>query len=153
MLAGEYAVLQGHTALACTVDARIQATIEPAAKSSLSSDLWDAPIDLAADAVNEEQQPLVSYVKQCRTDGQAFHLRVTSEFPVTYGIGSSSAVGLASTAAINHFFDDHDDWLPAKVHQTQRQWQKRASGYDIATQYSGGVVFFKNAVISTWPVS
>lgn len=152
MLAGEYAVLKGEPALACTISDRLTATIEPSDNTLLHSNLWKRDVNLATASEQEEMKPLAHCVTECIGDDKVdpFRLSIDSDLEVSYGVGSSSAFRLATAAAITAFRNrtrtfEELKWTPVKLsHRIQREFQSKASGYDIATQFRGGIIEFRN---------
>ncbi len=85
-----------------------------------------------------------------KIDGGALH--VISELDVRFGLGSSSALYLGVFGACGAMAgawgqnpgSDQPNWqIPRLAMKLQHTLQKRASGYDIATQFLGGMVEFQ----------
>lgn len=174
MLAGEYAVLGGGTALSVAVGRYLTVKIVGASSdnrdfacSRVHSDLWDKPGVVAAGAVAADypDAPLlaaVAHAMQCYKV-HAAQVDVTSELTVSYGIGSSSALRLGVLMAFSaaasrlrgHSLSAAGAWQCAReALRLQRQAQTQASGYDLATQLSGGLCQFRaGADFEHWPES
>jgi hypothetical protein len=174
MLAGEYAVLGGGMALAVAIERYLTVQITGASSGDqgftfckVHSDLWAKPAVVAADTVAADypDAPLLAAVAHAMQyyKMNAAQVDVTSELTVSYGIGSSSALRLgvmmAFSAAASRLKGDalsaDDTWQCARqALRLQRQAQTHASGYDLATQLSGGLCQFKaGADIDHWPES
>lgn len=179
MLAGEYAVLAGGRALAASLDCWLQARLEPSSNLGLrvSSNLWREPrnIDPYADPEQWKDTPLLHAVAAAaRHHGiTSAALHIDSAIEVSYGIGSSSALRLAVCMAMataakvwphqaapsnTYPYDINSsdgEWQAARMAVAlQRAAQGSASGYDVATQFVGGLVSFQGAeAIEAWPGS
>lgn len=151
MLWGEYAVLEGHPAVALCFDARIRCTAVQSARRGVH---FDSPSLLGArnPVFIEELEgprpkelellwPLLSEAVVA-VDGIA--LKFHADFPHTWGLGSSSASSLAAVAAVYTVMGTPftNATLFDRVRRLQRRLQGAASGYDAATQLLGGAVRF-----------
>ncbi len=157
MLAGEYAVLLGGRALAVTLDKRLAVTAaaRPAGFGArVTSDLWPEPRMLSDAALGvgrtTDGDPLLTAVAYGLKLFGLIDVEITvdSELRVSYGIGSSSALRLAVLLALNELSPPgaRYSYLDTARHAwlLQRDAQSLASGYDIATQLTGGLVEFRN---------
>lgn len=157
MLAGEYTVLFGGRALALTLDKRLSVTVttrRPGSGTHVSCELWPDPRILPDVARlsgrSADGDPLMSAVayglKLFEMDDVA--VSVQSDLRVSYGIGSSSALRLGVLLALNELapVGMRLAYLDAARHAwiLQRDSQALASGYDLATQLTGGLVTFRN---------
>ena len=154
MLAGEYSVLRGGHALAATLDRgmTVSVTWDPkAAFWEIYSDLWTEP-KLIHDDHTPQTDILCRAVQFAakRTGMHGGRVTITSDLDVSYGVGSSSALRLGVCGAFFALqkleeFKDHEglprDALTA-AWQLQSEAQGLASGYDIVTQFVGGLVEF-----------
>lgn len=150
MLFGEYAVLEGHPAVALCLDKRIRCT----ASAEGEGITFDAP-DLLGDRGPITSRDMTAppdpalrllwpLIQQVMPMLGGLRLRFDAEFPATWGLGSSSASSLAAVAAVQRLLG-HDFsavQLFEVVRWLQQQVQGEASGYDAATQLTGGVVRF-----------
>ncbi len=146
MLFGEYAVLEGHRALAQCFDRRISCTVERGGDrlQLLAPGVFEPAIDLPAEvlasgACPDERLALLWPVLTRHLSGGA-RLVFDAGFPPTWGLGSSSASSLAAAAAlagpgVERFYE---------VRDAQRALQGAASGYDAATQLLGGAVAYRD---------
>ena len=146
MLFGEYAVLEGHRALAMCVDRRIRCEVRRGGdRLALSAaGVFEPPIDLPSEVLASPDCPdprlaLLWPILRTHLDGGA-ELRFEATFPPTWGLGSSSASTLAAAAALAgvsaaRFVEARD---------AQRALQGAASGYDVATQLLGGYVAYRD---------
>jgi len=146
MLFGEYAVLEGHRALAMCLDRRISCRVERGGGrlSVRAPGVFEPSIDLPAGVLDSSACPdprlqLLWPLLRSHRDGAGLSLEFTADFPPTWGLGSSSASTLAAAAALAgpnpEIFGD--------VLLAQRALQGSASGYDVATQLLGGFVLYR----------
>ncbi len=168
MLAGEYAVLSGHRALAMSVGRYLDVTVEKGASAyTVSSSIWPGKIyDLDHAPEDLRASPLFQTASWARSQMNlpAFHLDVRSGIRIEDGIGSSSALRLGMLLALHAFNRQGEDKNPLDI-SPKEQWklakaawqlqlasQKKASGYDIATQLMGGLTSMKPQLsASNWP--
>lgn len=157
MIFGEYAVLEGHPALAMCLDRRIACEAEAVpggdALELQSKAILAAPIQVPLAQLEQEAAPrealsLLWPVLRAHAPRDAgLRLRFDAEFPPTWGLGSSSASTLAAAAALRSLAGL--DWggraIFTEVLAAQRQLQGAASGYDVATQLLGGFVAYEDA--------
>lgn len=154
MLAGEYVVLRGGHALAVTVDRKM--TIDVKIDSSINkwiikSNIWDTPKEVN-DFKAPQSDPLCRAVQASAKRHSLYGGEVTiqSDIEIADGIGSSSALRLGICAAFQLLKNDRDTSRPTGIAldcvkqawALQTENQGSASGYDIATQYVGGLVEF-----------
>ena len=154
MLAGEYAVLRGGHALAVTVDRSmtVAVTFDPAAFSWIvKSNIWEEPREIS-DLSTPHSDPLCRAV-QASAKRHSLHggtVEIQSTIDIADGIGSSSALRLGVCSAFHLLKHDRDPKRPSGIPldcvlqawALQAENQGTASGYDIATQYAGGLVEF-----------
>ncbi len=152
MLAGEYAVLRGGHALAATLDCglSVKVTWEPqAAQWDIVSDLWDAPRQVIDDRTPQTDLlcRAVQYAAK-RTGLHGGRVEISSGIEVRHGIGSSSALRLGVCAAFMALRDNPQEVTKVSSDAVYTAWQLQsegqgiASGYDIVTQYAGGLIEF-----------
>lgn len=154
MLAGEYAVLRGGHALAVTLSCGMNVKVSwdnHAAHWEILSNLWSEP-----KFVYDDHTPQVDMLcravqfaaKRCGMHGG--RVEVSSDIEIKHGIGSSSALRLGICTAFYVLKNGIDTSRPGGVPldavnaawQLQSEGQGVASGYDIATQFAGGLVEF-----------
>lgn len=154
MLAGEYAVLEGGRALACTVDKTLRVKVQPRSdnKIQLGSELWGASYFEDALPESLKTSPLATTTLWAAAEYQlgGVDVWVDSDIRVEDGFGSSSALRLALLMALKalqlkpvseHGIPEDMSWsLARKAWQLQLHEQSSASGYDVATQLAGGCV-------------
>ena len=150
MLFGEYAVLEGHPAVALCMNARIRCTAVPGGGQvhfdapSLLGDRGPIATDVLASPPDPALELLWPLITEAYLAFDGIALRFDAEFPHTWGLGSSSASSLAAIAAVWTLMDR--DRVPESLFATVRRFQRRlqgaASGYDAATQLLGGAVRF-----------
>lgn len=144
MLAGEYAVLQGSRCLSATVGARLTLDVSPSDLFRVRSNLWPAEIILDE---RFSAEPLLDSLKANARihDVPSALVEVRSELDVSYGLGSSSAVRLASHLGLLAYSKQAIEFGPQSLWNAARdEWQLQskqqgfASGYDLVTQVHGG---------------
>jgi mevalonate kinase len=148
MLCGEYAVLQGATSLAATVDSWLTVSIEDDPQRLVSSDLWPHRIQLdKADSDHVQREPLLQSSLLAAPKDHGFHVHVASDLAVEHGLGSSSALRLGVHLGFRAWqkqplpLSEAEAWSAAEqAWQEQLQQQSFASGYDTVVQLTGGLV-------------
>jgi mevalonate kinase len=154
MLAGEDAVLRGGHALAATLDCGMNINVEwqnHSADWEIHSNLWSEP-----KFVHDDHTPQIDMLcravqfaaKRCGMHGGK--VTVSSDIEIKHGIGSSSALRLGICAAFfalkNGPDENRSGGIPIEAvnaaWQLQSEGQGVASGYDIATQFAGGLLEF-----------
>lgn len=168
MLAGEYSVLSPlGSALALTTTPRLTLECEavPAAKPrlTLTSAYWTQPLEVSlidqpssAESAAEtwyEQVARAAFKRSFAQLEQPYHvtLAVDRSLDISFGLGSSSALTLASFAALASAAETAQDsaaepkseLLQAAYQMVARsnaQGEPLASGYDLVTQWHGGLV-------------
>ncbi|WP_132317093.1 hypothetical protein [Pseudobacteriovorax antillogorgiicola] len=156
MLAGEYAVLEGSPSLSLAVkkELRCTARLSDFHKTVIRSDIWSEPLILDEALSKEPNNPLLDTVRWACKEWSLPPLEITiaSDIQVSDGLGSSSAVRLASLAAMAALTGRQEQpWDLARLcWDQQRQEQGFASGYDFVTQVQGGLVAFYPDY-SCWP--
>lgn len=146
MLFGEYAVLEGHRAVAMCLDRRISCRVERGGGrlAVRAPGVFEPAIDLPAAALDSAVCPdprleLLWPLLRRHSDSTGLCLDFSAEFPPTWGLGSSSASGLAAAAALS----GPTPAIFGEVLAAQRALQGQASGYDVATQLLGGFVLYR----------
>ena len=151
MIAGEYSVLFGGQALAYTVDTylELEASVSDDQHFHISSEYWDDECvveNLQDLVVPSVQKPLIHALAHAqKTFGNdPLKICVHSKLDRSAGMGTSSAVILAACAASQMFGQrgDLNDCAPVAI-QVQKSLQGHASGYDILTQFHGGLVLIQ----------
>ncbi len=160
MLSGEYAVLAGGEALAATVDAQMLVRVDTMGRDvaenaavEIHSDLWQQVWQSSRQALLHEQEhlsePLLATVARGLELFQLPGAKITinSQLKLAYGIGSSSAMRLGVLVGMAHLHQHKVAMTNSAqlecMQQSfllQKSQQKYASGYDVITQYCGGLV-------------
>lgn len=154
MLAGEYSVLRGGHALAATLNygMTVNVTWDPrAAFWEIYSNLWQEPKIIHDD--HTPQTDILCRAVQFAAKKTGMHggrVTIDSDLDISFGVGSSSALRLGVCGAffaLQKWNDIKDnDCLPREAltsaWQLQSEAQGLASGYDIVTQFVGGLVEF-----------
>ena len=146
MLFGEYAVLEGHRALAMCLNRRISCSVRRGGDGLqiVAPGVFEPSVDLPLERL-EETEPgdhrlgLLWPLLRAHADGEGLRLEFSADFPPTWGLGSSSASSLAAAAALAGLGPERF----GEVLSAQRALQGGASGYDVATQMLGGFVLYR----------
>lgn len=162
LLAGEYAVLDGHPALSMAVDRYLTVTLTKKSEGgwTLASDLWPTTRSLneaTAQDISSEPFFQVADFAQHQFALPHAHCTITSELDIRFGLGSSTALrlGVLLAAAALHqnlkALDAHTTLEAAALaFRMQRVQQSFASGYDVLTQALGGVILW-TPDYQNWP--
>ncbi len=149
MLFGEHAVLNGMQALCCAVDQRIRASLSPREDDEIhlySAQLGDCIMTLESFEIRAPFEFVLTAIDQYRSKIRSgFDLKIESEFSSTMGLGSSSAVTVATIGALVQ-------WLrlaptPMELFRSAKEVivrvQGMGSGADVAAAVYGGVVAYR----------
>lgn len=154
MLAGEYSILAGGSCLAATVNAAMKVGIHHLDGGiEVSSEFWGATRTFAdhADLVAAAQrEPLLAVLAEALTPFRGAYrgiaVDVDKGIDVTSGFGSSSALSLGVFVGVSKLLDPAFapghvlEYCAPRAIAWQRKRQAMASGYDVVTQCTGGVV-------------
>jgi len=158
MLFGEHAVLQGQQALCCALDQRIWVTLTPRRDRwvELSSSLGKDLIDLDSFVVRPPFEFVLTAVNRYRSQmSHGFSLSIHSEFSSTMGLGSSSAVTVATVATLWQCLgitrSAKELFLESK--SVVLQMQGVGSGADVAAAVYGGVVAYRAEPLVIQPLT
>lgn len=168
MLIGEHAILHGQPCIACAVEQRIHVSLSALHQPVLQVDSalaqYEQPLTELSD--HPELTFVLAAVRSCLPDlqqvaagGQGLHVKIESEFSHQVGLGSSSAICVAMTAALR-------TWLgkPAALDDLSRQTifeeartvmlavQGRGSGFDIAAATYGALIVYQLAPLQIQPL-
>ena len=147
MLSGEYAVLRGEPALAVAVDRHM--TIEAEAGDGetpiLSSDLWAGTQNLDENSADYFHRAVAGMI--WKTGVVPGRVSITSDLNIKHGLGTSSALRLGVSMALRVLAGEENGkstWAEAAENaiKLQRAAQGYASGYDVMTQWHGGLIRF-----------
>ncbi len=149
MLFGEHAVLHGKQALCCAVDQRIRVSLIPRQDrqihisspglgnlvTSLDSLMVKAPFEFVLTAIESYREQISS----------GFNLTMAAEFASTMGLGSSSAVTVATIGALTQWLrlDLSAHELFHKSKAVILAVQGAGSGADAAAAVFGGIVAYR----------
>jgi len=149
MIAGEHAVLHGKHALVGAVNQRVYVSLEP------RND------DLIAihSSLGERQMPRTQidsskpfnflgavFEKHQNSFESGFDLTVKADFPADIGLGSSSAITVATMATIERWLNGKFPKREKLMHdaiEIIRSVQGRGSGADVAAAVYGGILLYK----------
>ncbi len=152
MLAGEYAVLDGGRCLSVAVDQWLEARAQENPSYEIHSDLWSAPETLPEHTCAEPLLQTAAMAQKLWFPEQGFSLTIRSQLKVSFGLGSSSAVRLASLMALAKLAGEPltIDEAGRMVRELQMGQQSFASGYDVLTQSRGGLLLW-TPDYQSWP--
>lgn len=163
MLAGEYAVLRGGHSLAATINRTLTVTANVESDMSgwtITSNIWPEPIvmtDLRAPQTDPLCRAVQAGAKRYGFNGGTVDIK--SNLNIQDGVGSSAALRLGVCAAFHILKHDFETKRTSgiAVDALQHAWalqtesQGMASGYDVVTQYVGGLVEFNYEFVgNTW---
>ena len=170
MLSGEYAVLKGSPALALTLPYYLHLTLSQSESASacginIQSNLWSDPKYFTPDSLTlkASEDALLHAIGRSLTRRKLWHnvswdLAITSEYPPSYGFGSSSALRLGLLFALDAIEQKSTQLTPgtvsklaAEAYYDQLDFQTQGSGYDIFTQATGGFCLFQCDSSQVWP--
>jgi len=171
LISGEYAVLEGATAISLAVDRRVNVMVEPLpnagdgigelvaidADQNHYSFSWGGDGSLTFDTEPEgrgallksallcmaEYLPQVMPAVRITVDSSGFYARQQQGGNVKLGLGSSAAVCVALTGALAKLFRISGDMqkLALRVH---KEFQNKAgSGVDVVNSYQGGLIAYR----------
>lgn len=151
MLMGEHAVLHGHMALVAAVDARVVVSVQPRNDRQVFVDCVYGQFQTNLDALSAEAPfdlvitVLAAFAEQLEY-GCSIHID-SSAMPTAMGIGSSTALAVALTAAMQYWLkgECQSDACFSQALQIIRQYQGSCSGADVAASVYGGVLAYGNA--------
>lgn len=145
MLFGEHAVLRGKSALVCALDVGI--TVELIPRDDAIIGIYSALGDLHTTVQEIVPSPSFSFVtesicsyKEMLSSG--FDLKIHSAFSHHMGLGSSSAVTVATCAALAKALGVEEN-LFERAFAVVRKVQGRGSGADVAASIFGGIVAYR----------
>lgn len=147
MITGEHAVVYGHPAVVCAIEARVTVQTEP---------LQSGRLDIASDIGEPESYALSDWpgpVGQYRFVLACFEqfqhalpggasVTITSDIDPTLGLGSSAAVTIACLGAFARMAGD-DTKLHTQALSIIRSIQGRGSGADLAASLRGGMLRYQ----------
>ncbi len=138
---GEYAVLQGKSALVCAIDKRITVSLRSRTDNQLTihSSLGNYLGDIFNITPVQPFQFVLSALKQFELK-TGCDITIESEFSSEMGLGSSAAVTVATLAALKKW--DNAD-LIREARAIIQNVQGLGSGADVSASVLGGVVHYQ----------
>ena len=152
MLLGEYAVLQGKTALVTAIDKFISVTLEPRSDDQIFIDsaLGTLSLNRRQKIVLQAPFEFLLATLALKQLPSGCNIKINSDFSVSLGLGSSAAITVALLTALNRWFEKSSTksklWQEAL--QVIHQVQGGGSGADCAASIFGGVIAFSNPPFS-----
>ena len=155
MLLGEYAVLYGKKAIVCAIDKRIHVTLQPRRDEQLM--IHSALGEYTASIHHITMEPPLQFVLgtlQSHRLPQGCEITITAEFAGDLGLGSSAAVTVALSKALNQWLQrtlsQEQLWRETKAIMTRVQGN--GSGADLAASIYGGTLAFQNNPLQITPL-
>jgi mevalonate kinase len=156
MLFGEHAVVYGKPCVATAVDQRITLHAGLNQNNNLVIDAHDVGIrgyesDISKSGRSENPPKGARFIKQAVTNFydlynvfSGINIETKSEFSSEFGFGSSSAVTVATIAALSRLFDIDlsNKELFDLSYKTVIDLQRVGSGFDLAAAIWGGTLYF-----------
>ncbi len=157
MLLGEYAVLNGKFAVVCALDKFIHVTLKPRSDDHIC--IESALGHYQTSLEKRDKTPPFEYVLEALSWPKPLpsgcDVIIESEFRSDIGFGSSAAVTVATTAAINVWLNK--DWTHESLWQQAKHIIHRVrgtgSGADLAASIYGGVIAFRSEPFHSEPLS
>ena len=148
MLLGEYAVLQGKTALIAAIDKFIVVTLNPRSDDRIfiDSDLGMLNINRHQITLHKPFEFVLAALDLIKPPSGC-NIEINSDLPISLGLGSSSAVTVALLTVLNRWCKKSSNKLNLwkKALQVIHRVQGVGSGADCAASIFGGVIAFKNS--------
>lgn len=158
MLMGEHSVVYGQPALVASLAPRIQIEWSPRDDQQLEIISELAHFTTSLDQI--EDHPKLRFVLAALKAvapklSQGWTLRIHSEFPDDWGLGSSAAVLAACLVGLETICQlKLSDWARFELgHRCILDVQGRGSGADLAASLTGGLVFFDPTKQCIQPIS
>lgn len=159
MLFGEHAVLHGKLAICCAVDQRIQVTLTPREDKQIriiSATLGEHSLSLTQFSIRPPFEFILTAIDQLRSRiQQGFDLTIHASFAATMGLGSSSAVTVATVGVLRQWLE-----LPTNARELFQEAktvvlrvQGLGSGADVAAAVFGGVVAYRAEPLEIQPIA
>ncbi len=147
MLFSEHAVLHGKRCIVCAVDQRLNLIIQPRQDKNINirSELGHYHTSLSQPHIDDTFRFITMAIDQHKDMlDHGFDITVESDFDATLGLGSSSAVTAATTAAIFSLAGREAQPMEIFDHSltTVRAVQGGGSGADLAASVFGGVLLY-----------
>lgn len=159
MLFGEHAVLHGKLALCCAVDQRIQVTLTAREDQQVhlySPTLGEHTVSLTDFSIKPPFEFILTAIDQFRSRiHQGFNLTIQAGFASTMGLGSSSAVTVATVGVLGQWLQLRQ--TPLELFQEAKtvvlRVQGLGSGADVAAAVFGGVVAYRAEPLEIQPIA
>lgn len=149
MLLGEHAVLRGYPAIVCALNQRLTVTLTPRNDDHIyleSNTLGSFKTHRLAMSIEQPFSFVLAAINEFRHQlSTGFHLIITSTFSEKMGLGSSSAVTVATVGALQQWLQQRMDrhMIYQASIRAVRQVQKLGSGADVAASTFGGAILYQ----------
>jgi mevalonate kinase len=154
MLFGEHAVIHGKPCIVSAVDARMRVFLKKRKDNKIFLNIPDLNLKNYFISIDDLDKPTEKEVRFVLTAIKNFfekykvkrglEIETKSEFSMEYGLGSSSAVTVATIKALSEFFEIKmgNKELFDLAYKTILDIQGVGSGFDVATAIYGGTLYF-----------
>jgi mevalonate kinase len=154
MLFGEHAVVHGKPCIVSAVDARMRVFLKKRKDNKIFLNSPDLNLKNYFISIDDLDKPTEKEVRFVLTAIKNFfekykvkrglEIKTKSEFSMEFGLGSSSAVTVATIKALSEFFEIkmENKELFDLAYKTILDIQGVGSGFDVATAIYGGTLYF-----------
>jgi len=157
MLLGEHAVVYGQPCIVTAVDHRMKVQVSKNTDNHIIISAPDVGIHdyttTSASLGKKDVPANIQFVEKILHNWKKMYglkhglsIRTQSDFSSQFGFGSSSAVVVATVAALNTLFETQltDRHMFDLAYQTVLDVQGKGSGFDVAAAVYGGTLLFQN---------
>lgn len=147
ILAGEHFVVWGATALAAAIDKRVTAATELADEDEIISENYGTRSKIT-DGIGKGLYPITKAIyatKQHVSSKKQVRVTIRSDIPPSSGLGSSSAVAVATVASVAKALgtDLSKREIFGLAMESERIVHGNPSGIDVAVSVYGGILLYK----------
>lgn len=146
-LLGEHSVVYGKPALLSAINLRVYITISPETKKRKNA--TEDPYDDNAFALQKIIEKVIKKKFKIKSI-PSYRIKVVSEIPIGYGLGSSAAISAGYSAALLSFLNiDWDYKLVNEIaYEGEKLFHGNPSGGDVAAVINGGFIWFRKEIES-----
>ncbi len=146
-LLGEHSVVYGKPALLSAINLRVLVTISSEIKQRKNA--TEDPYDENAFALQKIIETVIKKKFKIKTI-PPYRIKVTSEIPIGYGLGSSAAISAGYSAALLSFLKIEWDYTLVNeiAYEGEKLFHGNPSGGDVAAVINGGFIWFRKELES-----